>query len=101
MFKSIKLFGQFKGVPGVADRLKHLGIIQPSDQPSLVPMSGLSNLTFKVTCKSLPQPIVFKWYKDTFNMFVNRQLETEIVTLEAKAGRHPKVLYSDNDCRVQ
>lgn len=101
MFKSIKLFSQFKSLQSVADKLQQIGIVQPSEQLSMVSMNGLSNLTYKVTSNELGRTVVFKWYKDTFNMFVNRKLETEIVKIEAAAGRHPNIIYSDCECRVQ
>lgn len=45
-------------------------------------LDGLSNTTFKVSeakKQYLPTPVTFKLYKNTFSMFVNRDLEAEIV----------------------
>lgn len=61
-------------------------------------LEGLSNTTFKIsegTAQALRKPITFKWYKNTFSMFVSRDLEIEIITKLAERGEHPKILHSD------
>jgi hypothetical protein len=66
-------------------KLNQIGILSSdtTGQVALKQMHGLSNTTFKVTHPDkgiMAKPLVFKWYKNTFPMFVNRALELEIIT---------------------
>lgn len=73
------------------NKLVELGVVSPTAASTLVlkQLDGLSNTTFKVSQEDhqqLAKPLTFKWYKNTFSMFVNRELETEIICALAAKG---------------